>query len=84
MQACALNRDAARLCGISVGRMVQASFALGAGLADYLAGLGHEVELLTGYYSTCPPAAKAQRQQTFTTTADLRRRLAALASPEVG
>jgi len=58
--------------------------ALGSGLADYLAGLGHEVELLTGYYSTCPPAARAQRRQTFTTTADLRRRLAALASPEVG
>ncbi len=57
---------------------------LGTGLADYLAGLGHEVELLSGYYSTCPPAVKAQRQQTFTTTADLRRRLAALASPEVG
>ncbi|MGD0411613.1 MAG: phosphopantothenoylcysteine decarboxylase [Verrucomicrobiota bacterium] len=58
--------------------------ALGSGLADYLAGLGHEVELLIGYYSTCPPAAKAQRRQTFTTTADLRRRLAALASPDVG
>ena len=29
--------------------------ALGTGLADYLAGLGHEVELLTGYYSTCQP-----------------------------
>jgi phosphopantothenoylcysteine decarboxylase/phosphopantothenate--cysteine ligase len=58
--------------------------ALGSGLADYLAGLGHEVELLTGYYSTCPPAARAQRRQTFTTTGDLRRRLAALASPEVG
>ena len=58
--------------------------ALGAGLADYLAGLGHEVELLAGYYSTCHPAVQAQRQQTFTTTADLRRRLAALASPAVG
>jgi phosphopantothenoylcysteine decarboxylase/phosphopantothenate--cysteine ligase len=57
---------------------------LGTGLADYLAGLGHEVELLIGYYSTCPPAARAQRRQTFTTTADLRRRLAALASPDVG
>ena len=57
--------------------------ALGAGLADYLAGLGHEVELLSGYYSTCPPAARAQRRQTFTTTADLRRRLAALAAPDV-
>jgi len=57
---------------------------LGSGLADYLAGLGHEVELLIGYYSTCPPAARAQRQQAFTTSADLRRRLAALASPDVG
>jgi phosphopantothenoylcysteine decarboxylase/phosphopantothenate--cysteine ligase len=58
--------------------------ALGTGLADYLAGLGHETELLTGHYSTCPPATRAQRRQTFSTTADLRRRLAALASPEVG
>ena len=58
--------------------------ALGSGLADYLAALGHEVELLIGYYATCPPAARAQRQQTFTTSADLRQRLAALASPEVG
>ncbi len=57
---------------------------LGTGLADYLAALGHEVELLTGYYSTCPPATRAQRRQTFTTTADLRRRLAALSAPEVG
>jgi phosphopantothenoylcysteine decarboxylase/phosphopantothenate--cysteine ligase len=58
--------------------------ALGTGLADYLAGLGHEMVLLTGHYSTCPPSARAQRRQTFTTTADLRGRLAALASPEVG
>jgi phosphopantothenoylcysteine decarboxylase/phosphopantothenate--cysteine ligase len=58
--------------------------ALGAGLADYLAGAGHEVELLAGYYSTCPTAARASRRQTFTTTADLRRRLAALAAPDVG
>ncbi len=58
--------------------------ALGTGLADYLAGLGHQIELLAGYYSTCPPAVQAQRQQTFTTTEDLRRRLAALASPDVG
>jgi phosphopantothenoylcysteine decarboxylase/phosphopantothenate--cysteine ligase len=57
---------------------------LGTGLAEYLAAHGHEVELLTGYYSTCPPAGLAQRRQTFTTTADLRRRLAGLASPEVG
>jgi phosphopantothenoylcysteine decarboxylase/phosphopantothenate--cysteine ligase len=57
---------------------------LGTGLADYLAGLGHEVELLAGYYSTCHPAVKAQRQQTFTTAADLRRRLAALAAPGIG
>ncbi|MGA2555690.1 MAG: phosphopantothenoylcysteine decarboxylase, partial [Verrucomicrobiota bacterium] len=58
--------------------------ALGAGLADYLAGLGHEVELLAGYYSSGHPAVQAQRRQTFTTTADLRRRLAALASPGIG
>ncbi|MGD1084312.1 MAG: phosphopantothenoylcysteine decarboxylase [Verrucomicrobiota bacterium] len=56
--------------------------ALGSGLADYLAGKGHEVELLTGYYSTCRPAARAQRRQVFTTTADLRRRLEALRSPD--
>jgi len=56
--------------------------ALGSGLADYLAGKGHEVELLTGYYSTCRPAARAERRQVFTTTADLRRRLEALRSPD--
>jgi phosphopantothenoylcysteine decarboxylase/phosphopantothenate--cysteine ligase len=61
-----------------------ATGTLGTGLADYLAALGHEVELLSGHYSTCPPAARAQQQQTFTTTADLRRRLTALASPELG
>lgn len=33
MQACALNPEAARLVGISVPRMVQASFALSAGLS---------------------------------------------------
>lgn len=55
---------------------------LGCGLADYLAGKGHEVELLLGYYATCDGPAKAQRRQVFTTTADLRRRLEALASAE--
>ena len=58
--------------------------ALGTGLADYLAGLGHEVELLAGYYSTCPPARAAQRQQTFTTTEDLLQRLSVLASLRCG
>jgi len=58
--------------------------ALGSGLADYLAGQGHEVELLTGYYTICPPATGPHRRQTFTTTADLQSRLAALASPEIG
>jgi len=33
MQACAINPEAARLAGISVERMVQASFALSAGLS---------------------------------------------------
>jgi phosphopantothenoylcysteine decarboxylase/phosphopantothenate--cysteine ligase len=58
--------------------------ALASGLADFLAQNGHEVELLIGYYSTCPPTAKAQRRQTFTTTADLRERLQGLASAEMG
>ena len=38
MQACAINPEAARLAGISVSRMVQASFALSAGLSA-LAGI---------------------------------------------
>jgi phosphopantothenate---cysteine ligase (CTP) len=48
---------------------------LGTELANFLAGRGHEVELLRGYYSTCQIELKAQRTQVFTTAADLRRRL---------
>jgi phosphopantothenoylcysteine synthetase/decarboxylase len=55
---------------------------LGCGLADYLAAKGHEVELLVGYYATCGLPVLAQRRQVFTTTADLSRRLEALASPD--
>jgi phosphopantothenoylcysteine decarboxylase/phosphopantothenate--cysteine ligase len=57
--------------------------ALGCGVADYLAERGHEVELLLGYYAQAEPALPGSRRQTFTTTADLRRRLEALGSPKV-
>jgi len=58
--------------------------ALGGGLAQYLAGRGHEVVLLLGYYAQAQPEAPGVRRQTFTTTADMRGRLEKLASPKVG
>jgi phosphopantothenoylcysteine decarboxylase/phosphopantothenate--cysteine ligase len=54
--------------------------ALGAELANFLVGRGHQVELLRGHYSTCQIEPKAQRTQVFTTAADLRRRLQKLRS----
>jgi phosphopantothenoylcysteine decarboxylase/phosphopantothenate--cysteine ligase len=54
--------------------------ALGAELANFLVGRGHEVELLRGHYSTCQIEPKAQSTQIFTTAADLRRRLQKLRS----
>jgi phosphopantothenoylcysteine synthetase/decarboxylase len=60
-----------RLTNFSTGR-------LGTELANYLAGRGHEVELLRGEGATCPLEPRVKRVQPFTTTADLRRRLKAL------
>jgi phosphopantothenoylcysteine synthetase/decarboxylase len=51
---------------------------LGSELARYLVERGHEVELLRGHYSTSRIESKARRQETFTTTADLRQRLEVL------
>jgi phosphopantothenate---cysteine ligase (CTP) len=56
---------------------------LGSELASYLAERGHEVELLRGHYSTCRIQSKARRQETFTTTADLRQRLEVLEGTSV-
>lgn|SRR5665213_1814291 len=53
---------------------------LGSQLADFLTQQGHEVELLRGYYSIAR-SETVRRVQIFTTTADLRERLRALASP---
>jgi phosphopantothenate---cysteine ligase (CTP) len=55
---------------------------LGCGLADYLAGKGHEVELLLSYYATCERPVRTMSRQVFTTTDDLRRRLQGLGSTE--
>jgi len=48
MRACAINPEAARLVGISVPRMVQASFALSAGLSA-LAGVVVSPVIFPGY-----------------------------------
>ena len=42
------------------------------------------MELLIGYYSTCQMTSGNFRRETFTTTDDLRSRLEALSSPDVG
>jgi len=57
--------------------------ALGTELANTLDARGHDVTLLRGYYATCAIAPAMRRFQIFTTTADLNRRLEALASSEV-
>ncbi len=49
--------------------------ALGSQLANHLVERGHDVTLLLGYYATYHGEQKAQRGETFTTTADLRERL---------
>jgi phosphopantothenate---cysteine ligase (CTP) len=61
-----------RLTNFSTGR-------LGSELANFLAGRGHEVRLLIGQQATYRGERRAQNVETFTTTADLRERLAALA-----
>jgi phosphopantothenate---cysteine ligase (CTP) len=62
-----------RLTNFSTGK-------LGTGLADYLAARGHLVILLLGELATHRAKSHANRVQTFTTTADLRERLRALAT----
>ncbi len=58
--------------------------ALGTELANFLTERGHEVELLRGQGATCRLEPKTHRWQTFTSTADLRRRLEALAGSGAG
>ncbi len=66
-----------RLTNFSTGR-------LGTELAGYLADHGHEVMLLRGEMATWPAAERSGvRVQPFTTTADLRARLAGLVGAEV-
>ena len=60
-----------RLTNFSTGR-------LGSELVNFLAGRGHEVTLLIGQQATWRGERRAREIQTFTTTADLRRRLQAL------
>ena len=67
-----------RLTNFSTGR-------LGTELAGHLADRGHEVVLLRGELAIWPATARAGvRVQPFTTTADLRARLAGLAGAGVG
>jgi phosphopantothenoylcysteine decarboxylase/phosphopantothenate--cysteine ligase len=65
-----------RLTNFSTGR-------LGTELAGYLAGRGHEVTLLIGEQATWRGKRKANRVETFTTTANLRERLQTLAGRAV-
>ena len=66
-----------RLTNLSTGK-------LGTELANFLVSRGHNVELLVGEQATWPGERRAQKQQTFTTTNDLRERLAALSSGQIG
>ena len=65
-----------RLTNFSTGR-------LGSELVNFLAARGHEVTLLIGQQATYRGERHARRVETFTTTANLRDRLQALASPAV-
>src|ERR1017187_7102714 len=66
-----------RLTSFSTGR-------LGSELVNFLAARGHDVTLLIGEQAPWRGERHAQRVETFTTTANLRDRLQALASPSVG
>jgi phosphopantothenoylcysteine decarboxylase/phosphopantothenate--cysteine ligase len=66
-----------RLTNSSTGR-------LGTELANFLADRGHDVTLLIGAQSTHCGERRAQRVETFTTTADLREWLQAQAGSTVG
>jgi len=65
-----------RLTNFSSGR-------LGSELANYLVAHGHEVALLIGQLATYRGQRQAREVQTFSTTADLRQRLRALAGQPV-
>jgi phosphopantothenoylcysteine synthetase/decarboxylase len=66
-----------RLTNLSTGR-------LGSDLANFLAGQGHRVILLKGYYSVHQEEVQVDEFVPFTTAADLRARLQALSSSPVG
>jgi phosphopantothenate---cysteine ligase (CTP) len=65
-----------RLTNFSTGR-------LGSELVNYLTAHGHEATLLLGQSATYHGERHARHTETFTTTANLRDRLQALASPVV-
>jgi phosphopantothenate---cysteine ligase (CTP) len=65
-----------RLTNSSTGR-------LGTELANVLTGRGHDVTLLVGGQATYGGERRAQRVETFTTTADLREWLESMAGPSV-
>jgi phosphopantothenoylcysteine decarboxylase/phosphopantothenate--cysteine ligase len=65
--------DVRRITNFSTGR-------LGTSLANYLAARGHNVILLLGEQSTYTGERRAQRVESFSTTADLRAKLKALAT----
>ncbi|HVM49304.1 MAG TPA: phosphopantothenoylcysteine decarboxylase [Candidatus Acidoferrum sp.] len=65
-----------RLTNFSTGR-------LGCELANFLSDRGHETTLLLGQPATYPGPQRARQITTFTTTADLRARLQALAARPV-
>ena len=65
-----------RLTNFSTGR-------LGSELASFLSARGHETTLLIGQHATYRGERHARQVQTFTTTANLRDRLQALAGPAV-
>jgi phosphopantothenate---cysteine ligase (CTP) len=65
-----------RLTNFSTGR-------LGSELANFLAAHGHETTLLIGQHATYRGERHARQVETFTTTANLRDRLQALASQSI-
>jgi phosphopantothenoylcysteine synthetase/decarboxylase len=68
---------ARRLTNFSTGQ-------LGTELANFLAARGHEVTLLIGEQASYPGEHRAQRVETFTTTASLRTKLQGLGGNAVG
>jgi phosphopantothenate---cysteine ligase (CTP) len=68
--------DVRRLTNFSTGR-------LGTELANYLAARGHSVILLLGEQATYAGERRAQRVESFSTTADLRAKLKTLAAKKV-